>query len=163
MAYPTVVLKLDHIKYDLVPAYVQTSLYSINKVIYIPQTDNSWMVTDPNGFNAELTRVNTQNGSNIKKVIRLLKAWNAKVGYPMASYLLEQEIARIVYWMWGDMTLENYLFKAIEGMNSSINGYSFYQNPKIVRLKDNSNNVKSCLQANNLTGANNWLAHILPF
>jgi predicted nucleotidyltransferase len=158
---PTVVLELDHIKYDLVPTYEEVNLWSSSKTIYIPQNDSSWMTTDPHGFNAELTRVNTENGSNIKKVIRLLKAWNAKVDYPIASYRLEQEIARIIYWMWGDKTLENYFFKAIEGL-SSTSSNSYYPNPKIVALKDNANRVKACLQADNLVGANGWLAHILP-
>jgi predicted nucleotidyltransferase len=159
---PTVVLELDHIKYDLIPAYEETSILSTNKTIYIPQNDTYWMITDPHGFNAELTRVNTANNSNIKKVIRLLKAWNAKTGYPVASFQLEQEIARIVYWMWGDTTLENYFFKAIDGMSSSTNDNLFYPNPKIVSLKDNANRIKACLQADNLVGANGWLAHILP-
>lgn len=159
---PTVVLELDHIKYDLVPAYVQTYTWSTSKTIYIPQNDSLWMTTDPHGFNTELTRVNTANGSNIKKVIRLLKAWNAKVGYPIESYLLEQQIARIVYWTWGDNSLENYFFQAIENIPSYLNDNPFYPNPKIVSLKDNASKVKAYLKADNLTGANGWLAHILP-
>ena len=157
---PTVVLELDHIKYDLVPGYEQTNL-GYNKTIYIPQNDSSWMITDPHGFTNELTRVNTENGSNIKKVVRLLKAWNAKVGYPIESYHLEQQIARNVYWLWGDKTLENYFFAAIDGL-SSVNSYSFYPNPKIILLKENAKRVKACLQADNAIGANGWLAHILP-
>src|SRR5436190_2135287 len=74
---PTVTLELDHIKYDLGPAYEETNYWSTNQTIYIPQNDSNWMTTDPHGFNTELTRANTAYGSNIKKVIRLLKAWNA--------------------------------------------------------------------------------------
>ncbi len=157
---PTVVLELDHIKYDLVPAYEETYLWSTTKTIYIPQTESSWMTTDPHGFNTELTRVNSANGSNIKKVIRLLKAWNAKAGYPIASYTLEQEIARMNYW-WCN-TLEDYFFKAIENLSSYRNGNIFNQNQKIVSLKENAKRVKACLQVDNLSGANTWLAHVLP-
>jgi predicted nucleotidyltransferase len=157
---PTVVLELDHIKYDLVPTYEETYLWSTNKTIYIPQTDSSWMTTDPHGFNAELTKVNAANGSNIKKVIRLLKAWNAKVDFPVASYTLEQEIARMNFW-WCN-TLEDYFFKAIENINPYRNGNIFNHHPKIVSLKENAKKVKTCLQADNLPGANTWLAHILP-
>jgi len=85
---PTVVLQLDHIKYDLVPAYEESNYLYGAKIIYIPQSDTAWMRTDPLGFNAELTRLNTANASNIKRVIRLLKAWNGKVGYGVASYIL---------------------------------------------------------------------------
>jgi len=158
---PTVVLELDHIKYDLVPAYIESIPWTNYKTIYIPETDNSWMKTDPNGFSAELTRVNSENGSNIKKVIRLLKAWNSKVGYPFPSYELEQLLARIIYWTWGDSSLQNYFFKAIEGLPSSINN-PLYPNQKIISLKENANRVKANLAADNLQGSMAWLAHILP-
>ena len=157
---PTVVLELDHIKYDLVPAYEEASIWSSNKIIYIPESDSSWMTTDPHGFSAELTRLNTANGSNIKKVIRLLKAWNAKVDFPIASYTLEQEIARMNYW--GCTTLEDYFFRAIENLNAYRNGNIFNQHPKIVTLKENAKKVKSYLQADNMTAATTWLSHILP-
>lgn len=159
---PTVVLELDHIKYDLVPTYEQAVPWSIGKTIYIPQNDSSWMKTDPHGFDQELIKANTQNNSNIKKVIRLLKAWNAKVGYPMYSYQLEQQIARTVYWTWGNNSLENYFFQAIENIPNYLNNNPFYANPKIVSLKDNATKVKAYLKADNLIGANGWLAHILP-
>ena len=34
------------------------------------------MYTDPNNINSNLTKANTNNGSKIKPVIRLLKHWN---------------------------------------------------------------------------------------
>lgn len=118
------------------------------------------MTTDPYGFNAELTRVNKANNSNIKKVIRLLKAWNAKVDFPIASYTLEQEITRMFFL--GCTTLEDYFFTAIENMNAYRNGHMFIQHPKIVSLKENAKRVKTYLQADNFASAITWLAHILP-
>ena len=158
---PTVILELDHIKYDLIPTYEELKPWFNTKTIYIPQNDSSWMVTDPHGFNAELTRANTANSSNIKKIIRLLKAWNAKVGYPIASYSLEQEIARMNYFMW-DKSLDSYFFTAISGLNMYRNGNIFTPHQKIVSLKENTNKIKACLQSDNLVGAHAWLAHILP-
>ncbi len=159
---PTTVLQLDHIKYDLVPAYEDTNPWSTSKTIYIPQSDSSWMITDPHGFNSKLTEINTAHGSNIKKVIRLLKAWNSKSGYPIESCKLEQEIAGISYFFWGDKTLENYFFAAIEGLSTYRDGNFFTTQPKVVALKENASKVKSYLQAGNLAGANIWLGHILP-
>lgn len=159
---PTVVLELDHIKYDLVPAYIQVNTWSTTKTIYIPENDTSWMTTDPHGFNERLTRANTANYSNIKKVIRLLKAWNAKVGYPLESYKLEQFVALLTYWSWHGTSLESYFFQAIEGMPANNYGSLFYSNQRILSLKENAKKVKACLQADNLEGANAWLAHILP-
>lgn len=156
---PTVVLQLDHIKYDLVPAYEAVS-WSSSKTIYIPQTDNSWMITDPHGFNAELTTANIAYKSNIKKIIRLLKAWNAKAGYPIEPYSLEQELARMHYW-WCN-TLEEYFFQAIENLSAYRNGNMFYPNSKILSLKENVKKVKACLQTDNLLSANSWLSRILP-
>ena len=160
---PTVVLELDHIKYDLVPAYEESFIWTSSKIIYIPQNDSSWVNTDPNGFSTELAHVNMQNGSNIKKVIRLLKAWNAKVGYPIESYKLEQQISRIGYWLWSDKTIESYFFQAIASLPTTVNGNSYYPNPKIISLKENAKRVKASLEANNHTGAIGWLNHILPF
>src|SRR5206468_3062105 len=133
---PTVTLELDHIKYDLVPAYEETSYWSTNKTTYIPQNDSNWMVTDPLGFNSELTRVNTGNHYNIKKVIRLLKAWNAKVDYPVESFSLEKEIAGMQFWLF-DTSLEAYFFDVIQKINQYRNGNVFTPNQKIVSLKDN--------------------------
>ena len=157
---PTVVLQLEHINYDLVPAHEESNYLFGSKTIYIPQTDAAWMRTDPLGFNAELTRLNTANAYNLKRVIRLLKAWNAKADYPFASYTLEQELARINYW--GCLSLENYFFRAIENLNSYRNGNIFNQHPKIVSLKENAKRVKDYLLVDNIIAANLWLAHILP-
>lgn len=157
---PTVVLELEHIKYDLVPAYEETKVWTTVKTIYIPKNDSAWMATDPHGFNSELTRVNTQYGSNIKKVIRLLKAWNAKVGYPIESFGLEKEIAGMTFWFCN--SLEEYFFKTIENLSVYRDGNFFTQNQKVSALKDNANRVKAALQADNIYSANLWLAHILP-
>jgi len=158
---PTVTLELDHIKYDLVPAYEETSYFSTNKTTYIPQNDSSWMITDPLGFNSELTRVNTTNYSNIKKVIRLLKAWNAKVGYPIESFSLEKDIVAMQFWL-SDTSLETYFFEAIQKLNQYRNGNIFTPNQKIASLKENANKVKAYLKADNITSATTWLSHILP-
>jgi predicted nucleotidyltransferase len=158
---PTVVLDLDHIKYDLVPSYEETNYWSTNKTTYIPQNDSSWMTTDPHGFNIELTRVNTANHSNIKKVIRLLKAWNAKVGYPIESFSLEKEIAGMQFWFL-DTSLEAYFFDVIQKLNQYRNGNVFTPNQKIMSLKENANRIKAYLKADNIANATAWLAHILP-
>lgn len=158
---PTVVLELDQIKYDLVPAYEESFQWITNTTTYIPQSDSSWMITDPHGFNSQLTNANIQSGSNIKKVIRLLKAWNAKVGYPIASYTLEQQVVGIMYWFCN--SLEDYFFYAINQLPSYTNGNVYNPIQKVLSLKENAIRVKSCLEANNNEGANGWLAHILPF
>jgi predicted nucleotidyltransferase len=152
---PTVVLELNHIKYDLVAAYQQTSFY--NTTTYIPQSDTSWMTTDPHGFSQQLIAKNTSNNSLIKPVIRLFKAWNAKVGYPIESYTLEQEIVKNMYF---ESTLEGYFFSAINSLSAYRGSYN--ANSKVEGLKENAAKVKSALKSDNLPNALIWLAHILP-
>ncbi|MEO8666713.1 MAG: nucleotidyltransferase domain-containing protein [Ignavibacteria bacterium] len=152
---PTVVLELEHIKYDLVPAYIQENAFYERRTIFIPRNDSNWMPTDPFGFNTDLTTLNSRHNGNIKRTIRLLKAWNAKTGYPISSYELEKEIVGISYW--GCSELEDYFFKAINDFNI----FSPMQQ-KIEALKANALKVKNCLKNLNSSGALDWLSHILP-
>lgn len=156
---PTIVLQLGHIKYDLVPAYEKKSTYSALTSVYIPEDNTSWMATDPDSFNAELTRANAQYDYQIKKIIRLLKAWNAKVGYPFKSFKLEQEIVSMAFWFC--YSLEDYFFSAIKQLSPYLSG-GFTPNARVTALQQNAQRVKQCLEANNMQGAINWLGHILP-
>ncbi|MFL5741237.1 MAG: SMODS domain-containing nucleotidyltransferase [Flavisolibacter sp.] len=157
---PTVVLQLGHIKYDLVPAYEEASwLLGFNSRIFIPQSDSQWRQTDPVGFNQQLVKANTRSNSNIKKVVRLLKAWNAKSGYPLSSFDLEQKIAN-VFCMYCT-TLQDWFFEAIRQLPLSYFGNST-ANSKIEALKANADRVKVALNQNNETVALNWLSHMLP-
>lgn len=88
---PSVILELQNIKFDLVPAIVEHSWFS--ETIYIPKSGNNWQETDPNGFNTELTDANQKYNNIVKPIIRLLKYWNTKNGSPYESFELEQIIA----------------------------------------------------------------------
>jgi predicted nucleotidyltransferase len=156
---PTVVLELDHIKYDLVPCYEETSFFSTTSM-YIPRDDSSWMMTDPHGFNRKLTEKNKANHNEIKPLIRLFKAWNAKVGYPISSYSLEQQIVDMGFWF--QTTLEDYFFAAVDSLRANQGGYTYLPHPKIQSLKDNAKRVKEYQRQNNLDGTLLWLGHILP-
>lgn len=85
---PTIVLELNHIKFELVPAYVYYGMY------YIPKNSSEWMYTNPNDFNNKLMECNKNNSYKIKPVVRLLKHWNIqKNSYRLYSYELESKIA----------------------------------------------------------------------
>ena len=84
---PTVVLKLNHIKFELVPAYKSFSSY------YIPNGNGGWMTTNPNDFNSKLTEANNNNSFKIKPLIRLIKNWNVNVNKrALKSYKIEERI-----------------------------------------------------------------------
>lgn len=92
---PTIVLELNHIKFDLVPALSDPWGGGYR----IPNGSNDWQTTNPNDFNASLTAMNTSHHSLIKPTIRLLKYWNAVNGYVFNSYSLEKWIVDQSYWL----------------------------------------------------------------
>lgn len=109
-SYPSVVLELNHIKFDLVPAKKKYSTY------FIPNKNIEWMTTDPNGFNSTLIECNKNNNSKIKPTIRLLKHWNIyKNDRDMASFDLEQKIANeMTYSYYSCTSYTDYVKKAFD-------------------------------------------------
>lgn len=106
--FPAVKLILNHIKFDVVPAYYEPSFWN-NKTYKIPDSKNGWRVTEPNDINSSLSKKNQYCGGNLlRQVIRLCKHWNASKGYPFESYLMEQQI--INHWYLGmDSTYDTFL------------------------------------------------------
>lgn len=87
---PTIVLSLDHIKFELVPAI--EGLWGGLKIPMRSSGYQTWQDTEPNAFNERLTEKNKNNGNLIKPLVRVLKYWNALNRYPFESYQLEQDI-----------------------------------------------------------------------
>lgn len=113
---PTIVLNLNHIKFEIVPAI--ESWYS-GLQIPAPASDFvEWMDTDPNDFNTTLTSSNVSNDSKIKPLIRLIKYWNAQNSYPFESFLLEKEIVNMNFWFETD--IKDYFYTAINNLNVGI-------------------------------------------
>lgn len=108
---PTIVLELNHIKFDMVPAIKRTWLGGYK----IPDKDCGWRSTNPNDFNKGLTEKNKSEGNLIKPTIRLMKYWNAVNGYLFESYDLEKKI--IDYGYWGCSSQKDYLFYVFDKLN----------------------------------------------
>lgn len=86
---PTIVLELNHIKFELTPTYIKNGMY------YIPMNSSQWMSTDPDGFYSSLTSCNKLNDYKVKPIIRLLKYWNInKNDRDIESFELEKIIAK---------------------------------------------------------------------
>lgn len=97
---PSVKLVLNHIKFDLVPAYTEDYIFTVGKYYYIPDKFNNWQTTVPNDINSKLSSLNQEYGDNvIRNVLRLCKHWNARAGYPFESYLMEKQIVEQGYWI----------------------------------------------------------------
>lgn len=106
---PTIVLELNHIKFELTPAYVSNEIY------YIPRNSSEWMYTDPDGFNADLTECNKNNSYKIKPVVRILKHWNIQNNYrELASFSLEKKVAEeLMYAYFSCTSYSDYLKNAL--------------------------------------------------
>ena len=108
---PTVVLKLNHIKFDLVPAI--KSYFEEYRIPAKASSYQDWMSTSPNNFNSTLTAANTRWGYYLKPAIRLLKYWNAMAGYVFDSYELEKWAAGCYFS--NCSTVRDYYFALVEG------------------------------------------------
>ena len=123
---PTIVLELNHIKFDLVPAL--SGAWSGYK---IPDSKGGWQTTDPNDFNKKLSDKNAQNYSLIKPTIRLVKFWNAQNGYVFDSYSLEKWIVDQSYLFIS--TQRDYLLQTFEKLPTPTD--TLWQKEKVERAK----------------------------
>ena len=121
--FPVVKLELNHIMFDLVPAYTTVNSWSGIERYYIPDKSNGWRETFPNDINQTLSNKNQDHGNNVvRNVIRLCKHWNSAAGYPLESYLMEKKI--LAQWHWGNEdTYEMFLktMRYIAGNRPSVN------------------------------------------
>lgn len=109
---PTVVLSLNHISFDLVPALSQWNGYQI------PAPSSGyvdWIDTDPNGFNQTLTSANQLHNYHIKPMVRLVKYWNARNGYVFNSYSLEQHLVQNTSWQ---SSFKEYVYNGFLGLQT---------------------------------------------
>lgn len=104
--FPVVKLELNHIMFDIVPAYSDEIFY---KSYYIPGKNDNWRITVPNDLNNSLSQKNQSYGDNIvRNVIRLCKHWNASYNYPYESYLMEKGIIDMFFWA-GDNLYDKFI------------------------------------------------------
>lgn len=125
---PSVVLQLNHIKFDLVPAIKQT--YTGYR---IPNGSSGWQDTNPNDFNATLTSKNNAELYKIKPTIRLVKYWNACSSYVYDSYSLEKYIVGLVYF--AASNIRDYLFTVFDNLSLS-NDQPQWRKDKLTRAKE---------------------------
>lgn len=153
---PTVVLELNHIKFDLVPAIYQYYQYQI------PSPASSWtdwITTDPNGFSQRLTEANIRYNSQIKPLVRLVKYWNALNGRLYTSYSLENYIVNQSFW--GNTLLKDYFYTFWDSFSYNYNDPQSTKD-KVQRAKDRVSSIRKNERDGNEVTAENELQKFLP-
>lgn len=130
---PTVVLELNHIRFELVPA-----LHSWSTTYQIPDGPSNWQYSDPTGFNKTLEEKNAAESYLMKPVIRLAKIWNTKAGYVFDSFLFEKWMCERYYP--SGSNLQARLFTVFD--NLMANEATQWRNDKIKRAKEIVANVR---------------------
>ena len=83
---PTVIIELQNIKFELVPAYVNDF-----DMCYIARDSSNWQYTNPKDLNKKMNDLNIKTNYEFKRVIRLIKYWNVQKNYRgYKSYALEE-------------------------------------------------------------------------
>lgn len=125
---PTIVLELNHIKFELAPAYKSWgTLY-----IPAPASDYSqWISTNPDTLKDSLNEKNRNNQYLIRKLVRLMKYWNVNNGKVYSSYELEKYVVNKLYWYCSN--LKEYFYEAVEGLETW--NLPQYKTDKVNRLK----------------------------
>lgn len=155
-SHPTVVLELNHIMFDLVPAY--DDFWSGLK-IPAPNSDyKEWISTDPKGFKQELTRLNKESGYTLKRAIRLVKYWNARKERVYTSFELEKRTARNTY-LFADNIWE-YFKKAMEALDKF--GLPSYKKRKVRAAQQRVADAKSALRNGNTAKAERKIRKVVP-
>ena len=137
---PTIVLELNHIRFELVPAL--DYFFNIRYKIPAKQSDYAdWLVTDPDELNGKLT-----NNQNLRRLVRVAKIWNIKQGGLFNSYKLEKFIVNRNYIC--NWNLADYFYTFCDALITNYN-YPQYTNDKIKKLKDKTS-MANALDAENI-------------
>ncbi|QJX81371.1 SMODS domain-containing nucleotidyltransferase [Priestia megaterium] len=129
-SHPTIVLELNHIKFELVPAKKD-----VWDDIYIPSRSSffeEWIKTDPNAFNKKLTDANVRQYNQIKPLVRLMKYWNRLNGSYRSSYELENWIVQNYYY--NCITLKDFVYDTFEKLTYNYSDPQGYKD-KVDRAK----------------------------
>jgi hypothetical protein len=128
---PSIVLDLNHIKFDIVPA-TQSPLYGIQ----IPAPSSAfttWMYTSPDDFKKQFEWRNIQSDGRLKRLVRLIKTWNVHAGKVYPSFELEKRLMDSADFGF-DRSLKSGFYNAIQRLDVSWNEAKWRQD-ELARAK----------------------------
>lgn len=114
---PTISITLNHIKFELVPAFWEDSFWN-GQQLKIPAPRNKdlkWITTSPTDLKADLERKNRKENQQIIPLIKLVKYFNLLNEKPYSSFQLEKYIIDLTYSNNGE--LKDYLFEFINDLD----------------------------------------------
>ncbi|EMM6192129.1 TPA: nucleotidyltransferase domain-containing protein [Clostridioides difficile] len=161
---PTIVLELNHIKFELVPAY-SNNMYLWQENHYrIPAKAsdyNDWIDTCPDDINSRLTRLNVESNNKLKPAIRIIKYWNSLNNNVYSSYELESAILENMHCYWRT-SIQDYFTAITESLIYNF-GTPSWKVDKISSLKKWYNHaLKEEYIWRNYTQSNLYMENILP-
>lgn len=138
---PTIVLELNHIKFELVPCIEAEYYESGNYKIPSKASDYSkWLLTSPFEFNDSLTTKNIAHNYKIKPLVRVMKKWNTKQRV-YSSFELEKKIVNCYSFSWNNSNLKEYLYDFVGSLSYFDLPYQ-YQKDRVKNLIDKISEIK---------------------
>lgn len=161
-SHPTVVLELNHIRFELVPA-VRDWLIGL-QIPGSSSTYQRWQQTDPHNFGQSLSKTNQANRNLIKPLVRLIKYWNCTAKCPFESFPLEQHVASQGYGilsLYPFRQLGDYFFQAVDSLDA---GWSApqWKREAVDRLKEVVSRARTYEHLGNSTLAESTIKRLLP-
>mgnify|MGYP002077783954 CR=1 FL=1 len=86
--HPTVVIDMDHIRFELVPAYRPSA--RTTKIPAPRSKELKWIDTDPAAAKKALLEKDQRNKGHILPLVRIMKYWDHLNDHPFASFELER-------------------------------------------------------------------------
>jgi hypothetical protein len=115
---PTIILSLNHIHFELVPAIRKpSSLLSIGGTLHIPSPSSyyyDWMATYPYAADKAITDHNVANKNFSKPLVRLLKYWNTQAdpnSRPFSSFELERYVTSVTFY--GNWNIKDHFYDVV--------------------------------------------------
>lgn len=156
---PTVVIELQNIKFELVPAYVDQY-----NMIYIAKNGTSWQYTNPKDLNQKMNDLNSKTNFEFKRMVRLIKYWNVQKNngryqsYSLEKYLMEKFETSYTYCN----NQYDYLDWAFYYLKNWFGENDEYITPRIQAAINNLLLAKNCEEKYDYETAVNYIKRVIP-
>jgi len=115
--HPAITIELNHVKFELVPSYLDEGVFSDDIMIPAPRRkDLKWIETNPAELKADLLDKDSRENQMIIPLVKIIKYFNFRMGKPYDSFQIEKFAVSRRYPKDG---LNNYLYEFIDDLSTS--------------------------------------------